>query len=148
MRPNPYCGWCLYEQKCSTRRECLKKSVSTSTSLFFQDERTFVESMWLSSAASASANRCPSIISVWPSRYVNPTSSSLNKPDNYVFALNVKLIPSIEYYCDITANIFQRLLSQQQMTLSRVPANYLNESALRCDLMPIKVGLVLTFLHL
>lgn len=139
--PNPFCGWCLYEQKCSLKHECIKKSIFASTSQFFQEEPSLNDSLWLRSVLSvnSSTNRCPSIISVRPSRYVNPISSIQNKPDNYIFALNVKLIPRVEYYCDITANIFQRSLATQQATLSRVPASFLNESTLRCDLMPIKV---------
>lgn len=137
--PNPFCGWCMYEQKCSTRPECLKKS---------DHQRSFAtESLWLTSSAQ---NRCPSIQSVWPSRYVNPTSSSLARPaDNYVFDFNVKLIPDIQYYCDIvTNNLFQRAFpSQQQTTLNRVPANFINKTTLECDLMPIKVSYLHSLNH-
>ena len=140
IMPNPFCGWCMYEQKCSTRPECLKKSTSSS-SIYAQD---LSESLWLKSSpqSAQSGSRCPNILSVWPSRYVNPTSSSLVKPDNYVFGFNVKLIPNIEYFCDIaTNNLFQRVVSsQQQVTLNRVPANFLNDTTLECDLMPIKVS--------
>lgn len=138
--PNPFCGWCLYEQRCTVRAECLKQRTVPATTL--QEVRATADSLWLAaSARSASTIRCPSISSVWPSRYVNPTSSGLAHSDYYVFSLNVPLISSVEYYCDITASIFQRaaLISQPQITSSRVPASFLNESTLRCDLMPIKV---------
>lgn len=138
LMPNPFCGWCLYEQKCSVKQECVSRTSPMRASHFSQDDH--VDSLWLSASASSAVSKCPAILSVWPSRYVNPTSSNLVKPDNYLFSLNVPLIPSVEYYCDITAGLFQRALSSQtQMTSTRVPATFVNESALRCDLMPIKV---------
>lgn len=163
--PNPFCGWCLYEQRCSVRSECLRRVIQSPTSSLYYypddpsgttsqtDPSNLIDSVWLSttnSDSSSSFMRCPSIRSVSPSRFVNPTSggqfmssttSSTTSTAEYTLDLNVRLIPAIDYFCDVTSSLFSQrsTLSSSTTTAStRVRAVQVDGFKLKCDLSTLK----------
>lgn len=123
---NPFCGWCVYEQKCTLKQTCLAKQAN----IDYESSERLLSSLWLTKGLN---DTCPSIIDIKPSRYLNPmvySSASSAKQELLLFNLNLKLLPSIQYYCDINTST--------PSSMSRVTASYINENSLRCDLMQIK----------
>ena len=127
---NPFCGWCVYEQKCLAEQLCIKRTL-TKQQMTDSYEK---DSIWLKTT-----NSCPQIEDISPSRYFNPMIiSSYSEPIN--LGLNLRLIPNIKYFCDVNTNFneFSSNSIHYSTTLNRIEALYLNESYLQCDLRPIK----------
>lgn len=116
---NPFCGWCVYKQECTLKKACSK-------------DNSLIDSLWL---AGTKPNRaqCPSITGIKPSRFFSP----FNSPE-YEFKLNLKLLPKLKYFCDISAES-DKIKFDQRL----VNAKYLVESGnLKCDLSSIKYKLL------
>jgi hypothetical protein len=83
-RANPFCGWCVYEQRCLLRNQC-SESIPKNGSL------------WL-----IQSDICPQITQIHPTRYLNPIGS--HKQELYTFKLNLYTVNRFNYFCDI-ANV-------------------------------------------
>jgi len=103
---------------------------------FLKDDQLSASSLWLTRANNKT---CPSIQDVTPSRYLNPiiyTRTNLHQNEQHkslvLFQLNLNLIPSISYFCDIVSN------NNTSSSLKRVTAKYVRANVLQCDFMPLK----------
>jgi len=129
---NPFCGWCVYDQKCSGEQTCIKRTLYKQQMM---TESFTKESLWLNTN-----NSCPQISDISPSKYLNPMSVS-TKAEPIRLGLNLKLLPHVKYFCDVNTNFneFSSNSIHYSTTLNRIDAIYLNESHIECDLRPIKV---------
>ena len=121
-----------------------------------KDDPSLSSSLWLTQSDNKT---CPSILSVQPSRYLSPIiyaniqrHETQQQQSLVSFDLNLNLIPSIKYFCDVLTNPTQFRLSDEKKayptigmpassaytSLKTVSANYINESSLQCDLISIK----------
>ena len=89
---NPFCGWCVYEARCSLRAECGSSSSSSSSSSSWTKT-------WLASNSSKSASQCPRVSRVSPSRYVNEQA-----PQPLRVQLNMPLVANLTYTCHLSNN--------------------------------------------
>ncbi|RNA23642.1 plexin-A2 isoform X1 [Brachionus plicatilis] len=80
---NPFCGWCVYTQKCT-----LKKSCQIETN-----------SYWIQKSSEHS-QRCPSVDSVSPGSFFSPVIDH-SRTDEYKFLLNYELKNDVEYVCSL-----------------------------------------------
>jgi hypothetical protein len=132
---NPFCGWCVYEQKCMPEQMCIKQTILKQQILSSSDNY-MTESLWLK----ANKATCPAITEISPSKYLNPMliSSSM---ETINLGLNLKLLPNVKYFCDVNTNFNEFSLANSihyTTSLNRVDATFLNESHLQCDLRIIK----------
>ena len=103
---NPFCGWCVYEQRCSARHQC--------------------SDLWLNEKS----GECPIVTRVMPSIYVNPASSRFDDVVSVDF--NFKLSTRFGYHCefgiDKTRVIAQINQSMLTCDLAPVKAKFLKLS--------------------
>ncbi len=107
---NPFCGWCVYEQKCMQKSECLT----------LKNRQIFLEKN----------DQCPFVKQTSPSKYLNPFVLT-KRSDIFQFKLNMNLSKSdqIGFYCDLTV---------ENTTVNRVEAKLADQTTLNCDLNQIK----------
>ena len=113
---NPFCGWCVYTQKCTLKKHCL----------------TQTNSYWIQKN-SPSSERCPRIESVSPGLYFSPFLQA-SKTSEYKFLLNYKLKNDVVYTCSVLDKRVSAILSPDSNELScnlelikqKLPNNYVN----------------------
>jgi hypothetical protein len=110
---NPFCGWCVYEQKCSSYCK---------TSLFIPSNTE--------KAINSKVSTCPMIKEIKPSAFINPKMDSFQS-QMVSFELNLNLQSNHYYYC-----------SNQQGTI-KIEAKLVNPTTIECNLKPIKQKLQL-----
>jgi hypothetical protein len=123
---NPFCGWCIYDQKCTMSHECNAQDARIPKEMLFltraiKYDKTVEKSKDVD-------NICPRILDIQPTRYLNPLSSNNqaieSKSVYYAFKTNMNLLPSpYVYFCDFSLG----------SNMTRVVATMYNET-LRCDL--------------
>ena len=126
QKANPFCGWCVYSQKCLPKHTCLQDNPKLFQHLISRNER-IDQALWLNSAAPSS--QCPYITNTSPSRFFNPAvilQKNNNEEDDINFTLNLRTIidPNVEYFCDVNVNFneFSAKSLSYSTTLNRVKA--------------------------
>lgn len=134
---NPFCGWCVYTQRCSAEHACL---ASSSKDLLASRNDT-AKALWLNKPSHAS--ECPAVTDIQPSQYFNPAVMSISRPSESIrFQLNLPLFQSasISYFCDVNVNFndFSATQPSYSTTLNRIQAIVLDQNRLSCNLTLIK----------
>lgn len=114
---NPFCGWCIYEQKCMVKSECQQMRIKKQP---YYD----LSSIWLKDES------CPSIIDIKPSKFINPiiyTDYNLIRQEPIQLNLNIDILNGIDYYC---------VLNNEENF--EIKAQIMNKNTLKCDLMKLK----------
>ena len=127
---NPFCGWCVYEQRCVPQHLCKPPADSA--------ELNATSSTWLS--RSRYRSECPRILAINPSHYMNPTVLLGATTEFIEFELNLRLLKAADYFCDVNVNLNQfsaKSLSYSTM-LNRVQAARIPPTTLQCNLTHIK----------
>jgi hypothetical protein len=121
---NPFCGWCVYTERCSSQHACLGLS-----------------SVWLSESNLSS--QCPKVTDTQPSKYFSPAVMSQAADEVVRFSLNLDLFQTsqVEYFCDVNVNFnhFSARSLSYSTTLNRIQASVDQQTnQLKCNLTLIK----------
>lgn len=131
---NPFCGWCVYTEKCSPHQECLHEN-----SNLFNHVDPNHSSLWLNKVNYNS--QCPKITESRPSKYFNPSVLYNNGDESIKFNLNLNLFQkTIDYFCDVNVNFnhFSARSFSYSTTLNRIKGIPNEKNELSCNLTMIK----------